>query len=177
MKAECYFWTDLLGTLKSFFFCCCCWCLFIIFFYEKETIIVPRIYTHLITRLLMLSFRNVNLWAWALQPSVVIVFRTKSTFTVEHSFWKCVGILKENVIKNLLTLTSKEIIYVNFCLYWILVKIKIICTIIYCVVFFNIFCMSCFMGSSRLLTFGLSFRNARIGCLRLLTCFPAGKSY
>lgn len=46
-------------------------------------------------------------------------FRTKSVFVVEYIFLKCARILKENVGKNLLTLMSKEIISVHFCVCWI----------------------------------------------------------
>lgn len=76
------------------------------------------------------GFRNVNLWAWALKPLIVIVLGTKDTFIVEYIFWKYVGILKENISKNLLTLMSKEIISINFCVCWIMGKLKIIYTII-----------------------------------------------
>lgn len=70
---------------------------------------------------------------------VMIAFRIKYAFMIEYVLWKCVGILKENVSEDVLTLMSKEVISVNFCVCWILVKLKIICTIIYCGVFFNIY--------------------------------------
>lgn len=54
------------------------------------------------------GFGNVNCWMWALQPSIMIVFRTKGAFIVECIFWICVEILKENVSTNLLTLMLKE---------------------------------------------------------------------
>lgn len=101
---------------------------------------------------------------------VMIVFRTKDVFIVEYLFWKCVGILKENVSENVLTLMSKKVISISFCVCWILVKLKITCTIKYCGVFLSI-CLLLVLFHGQLLTSEVSFKSMRIICLRLWMCF------
>lgn len=110
----------------------------------------------------------------SLASAIMIVVRTKGAFIVEYSFWKCVGILKENVSETVLTLMSKKVISVSFCVCWILVKLKIMCTITYCGIFFSIYLLLV-LFHGQLLTSELSFRSVRISCLRLWTCFLNSK--